>query len=48
MSQLELGSIANDAVEALQEDGITVRRILVGSFMVRTSLLVHAGCLING
>lgn len=47
MSQLELGSIANDAVEALQEDGISVRRILVGSFMVRTSLLALAGCLIN-
>lgn len=34
MSELELNSIANDAVKALEAKGITVRRLMVGTVMV--------------
>ncbi len=39
LSELEMSSIANDAVEVLQEGEkpITVKRLMVGSFMVSTS-----------
>jgi triose/dihydroxyacetone kinase / FAD-AMP lyase (cyclizing) len=42
MSELELSSIANDAVKELEEKGkakITVKRIMVGTIMVSRTLL---------
>ena len=38
MSELELTSITNDAVSTLTADKITVRRIIVGTVMVRNSV----------
>lgn len=35
-SELELSSIANDAVEELESQKVSVKRIMVGSVMVRT------------
>ena len=37
MSELELSSIANDAVETLEKDNISVKRLMVGSVMVRAT-----------
>jgi dihydroxyacetone kinase len=41
LSELEMGGIAREAVSQLRGRGITVQRLLVGSFMVRLELYLR-------